>query len=63
MNALARALGINPVEIRLRNAHKVGTTIATGQVLRESVGFIDTLKQAVEKSKAVGQGSDKKEAL
>lgn len=50
MNALARELGIDPVEIRLRNAHQVGSKLSTGQILKNSVGFIDTLKKAQAKA-------------
>jgi len=37
MDLLAKALGISPLEIRLRNIFKVGSTTATGQVLTSSV--------------------------
>lgn len=50
MNALARELGIDPVEIRLKNAHQVGSKLPTGQILENSVGFIDTLKKAQAKA-------------
>lgn len=50
MNALARELKMDPIELRLRNAHKVGSTIATGQTLHESVGFVDTLLEARKKA-------------
>ncbi len=50
MNALAKALNMDPIELRLRNAHKVGTVIPTGQTLTESVGFTDTLLKAREKA-------------
>lgn len=53
MNALAKELNMDPVQLRILNAHKVGTTIATGQVLEESVGFIETLVQADAKAKEV----------
>jgi len=53
MNALARKLGMDPLELRLLNGHKVGTKIATGQVLTESVGFIDTILQAKAKAEEV----------
>ncbi len=43
MDLLAEALGIDPVELRLMNAQKVGVTTATGQLLRESVGLIETI--------------------
>ena len=37
MDLLARELGVSPLEIRLRNHFKVGSTTATGQVLTGSV--------------------------
>lgn len=43
MDILAEALGIDPLEFRLINAQKVGVTTATGQLLRESVGLIETI--------------------
>lgn len=53
MNALAKALNIDPVEIRRRNAHHVGSVIPTGQALTESVGMMDTLIQASGKAAEV----------
>ncbi len=53
MNALARALGMDPIALRLLNAHRVGTVIPTGQELTESVGFMETLKQAAAKAAEV----------
>ena len=38
---------MSPLEIRRRNAYRVGDTTATGQVLRESVGALDVLEAAV----------------
>jgi xanthine dehydrogenase molybdenum-binding subunit len=43
MDMLAEALGIDPLEFRRINAQKVGVTTATGQVLRESVGLLQTI--------------------
>ncbi|MBL8163179.1 MAG: molybdopterin-dependent oxidoreductase [Anaerolineae bacterium] len=43
MDLLAEELGIDPLELRLINAQKVGVTTATGQLLRESVGLIETI--------------------
>lgn len=43
MDLLAEALDIDPVELRRRNALRVGSTTATGQLLRESVGLVETL--------------------
>lgn len=53
MNALAKALGMCPIEIRKLNAHRVGSVIATGQMLDQSVGFVDTLIQASKKADEV----------
>ena len=39
MDALAGNLGLDPVEFRRRNALDVGSTTATGQLMRESVGL------------------------
>jgi xanthine dehydrogenase molybdenum-binding subunit len=44
MDLLAAELGIDPVEFRLINAQRVGVTTATGQLLRESVGLVETIK-------------------
>ncbi|KAB2906350.1 MAG: molybdopterin-dependent oxidoreductase [Anaerolineae bacterium] len=43
MDLVAEALGIDPIALRLINAQKVGVTTATGQVLRDSVGLIETI--------------------
>ncbi len=43
MDMVAEELGMDPVEFRRINAQKVGVTTATGQLLRESVGLLDTL--------------------
>lgn len=43
MDQLAEKIGISPMEIRLRNALKVGLSTPTNQVFEESVGFEDTL--------------------
>jgi xanthine dehydrogenase molybdenum-binding subunit len=43
MDLIAEELGIDPVEIRRMNAQRVGTTTATGQLLRESVGLIESI--------------------
>lgn len=53
MDALARELHMNPLEIRRINGHVVGSVIPTGQKLTESVGFQDTLTAAIEKAKEV----------
>lgn len=47
MDLLAERLGLSPLEIRRRNALRVGATTATGQILRESVGLPETIERAV----------------
>lgn len=44
MDELARALGMDPLEIRRKNAFKLGSATATGQVLDQSVGLRETLE-------------------
>ena len=53
MDALAKQLGLDPFEIRLRNALRPGDSIATGHQLDSGVGMVDTLEQAREKSKEI----------
>ncbi|HPV05897.1 MAG: molybdopterin cofactor-binding domain-containing protein [Aggregatilineales bacterium] len=48
MDLVAEALGMDPIEFRLKNAQRVGVTTATGQLLRESVGLIETLEKTRE---------------
>lgn len=43
MDILAERLGLDPLELRRRNALRLGSTTATGQVLRESVGLLETI--------------------
>jgi len=43
MDMLAEALDIDPLEFRRMNAQTVGVTTATGQLLRESVGLLQTI--------------------
>ncbi len=43
MDMIAEKLGIDALEMRRINAQKVGVTTATGQLLRESVGLLDTI--------------------
>jgi selenium-dependent xanthine dehydrogenase len=44
MDILAHELDIDPIELRLKNAQRIGVTTATGQVLRESVGLIEAIR-------------------
>lgn len=48
MDILAERLGMDPLELRRRNAVRVGSTIATGQVLQESVGLLETIERVAE---------------
>ena len=45
MDLIAEELGIDPVELRYKNAQKIGVTTATGQLLRESVGLLETINK------------------
>lgn len=44
MDLVAEAIGMDLIEFRRINAQKVGVTTATGQLLRESVGLLETIK-------------------
>lgn len=44
IDELAQELGINPIDVRRKNAFKLGSSTATGQVLDQSVGLRDTLE-------------------
>jgi CO/xanthine dehydrogenase Mo-binding subunit len=48
MDELALELGMDPFEIRRKNALKLGSVTATGQVLDQSVGLKDTLETCAE---------------
>ncbi len=48
MDLLAEALQIDPIALRRINAQRVGATTATGQLLRESVGLLESLDRVYE---------------
>ncbi len=48
MDLLAKALMVDPIEIRLRNAFTNGSETATGQALMASVGIGETLRKVKE---------------
>ncbi|WP_276813459.1 xanthine dehydrogenase family protein molybdopterin-binding subunit [Desulfurococcus amylolyticus] len=50
MDILAEELGLDPVEIRLRNALRPGDRTVHGQLLDHGVGLVDAIKKAVELS-------------
>lgn len=45
MDILADELKIDPLDIRFKNGLRRGSTTSTGQILKESVGYIHTLKK------------------
>jgi len=52
MDMLAERLGLDPIELRKKNALRVGSVTNTGQVLRESVGLlrcIDAVERQLKK--------------
>ncbi|MGF7059845.1 xanthine dehydrogenase family protein molybdopterin-binding subunit [Brassicibacter mesophilus] len=61
MDLLAKKLGMDPIELRLKNALKVGSYTPTGQLLTDGVGIVETIEKAVEKAKEVitGEGEVK----
>jgi CO/xanthine dehydrogenase Mo-binding subunit len=56
MDEIAHALGIDPLEIRLRNAFTEGSVSPTGQVL-EAVGLSETLHAAARRAGWPGAGT------
>ncbi len=57
MDELAERLGIDPLELRLRNALKPGLCTATGQVLETSVGLTACLEAVRPKWRAARDGA------
>ncbi len=51
INKVAEALGMDPAELRRRNAVREGDVTPTGQVLRESVGAHEVLERTLKRSK------------
>lgn len=47
MDALALAGGLDPADLRLRNALRLGDTTASGQQLTQSVGMVPCLEQVI----------------
>ncbi len=50
MDRLAEKLGMDPLDLRKKNLHAIGTTTVTGQTLKESVGVEECIARAVEDS-------------
>lgn len=57
MDCIARDMGWDPAEFRLKNAYKLGSATANGQVLTTSVGTRDTILRAREHFGSKGQPS------
>ncbi|TMQ47993.1 MAG: xanthine dehydrogenase family protein [Candidatus Eisenbacteria bacterium] len=51
MDRIAAALGLDPLELRRRNAYRLGDVTPTGQVLRESVGALEALETAARRAR------------
>jgi xanthine dehydrogenase molybdenum-binding subunit len=49
LDDLAERLGMDPIELRLKNALEIGSVTNTGQELRESVGLVECIDQVVAK--------------
>ncbi len=56
MDIVAEELGIDPFELRRKNALRVGSTTATGQVLRDSVGLVDCIDWVWDRVKELEKG-------
>lgn len=50
MDRVAEALGMDPLELRRRNAFEIGDVTPTGQVLTESVGAKEVLERTVRRA-------------
>jgi CO/xanthine dehydrogenase Mo-binding subunit len=59
MDMVAHKIGIDPVEIRLRNALRPGSITATGEKLREDAGRVDQCIKAAAES--IGWGKKEKQ--
>ncbi len=53
MNALAKALNMDPIDLRILNAHRPGSVSSTGQVLDKDVEFIKCLEEVRKKADEV----------
>ncbi len=51
VNRIAEVLGMDPAELRRRNAYREGDVTPTGQVLRESVGAHEVLERTLKRAK------------
>lgn len=58
MDELARRLRMDPVDLRRKNALRVGELTNTGQRLTESVGLIECIDRVEAKVRSLSQGED-----
>ncbi|NOX64014.1 MAG: molybdopterin-dependent oxidoreductase [Chloroflexi bacterium] len=56
MDELAERLGMDPVELRRKNALRVGGVTNTGQVLRESVGLLECIEKVEDEMRRRADG-------
>ncbi len=54
MDMLANSLGLDPLELRRRNALQAGCVTSTGQLLRESVGLLECIQKVEAEMKRRG---------
>lgn len=54
MDMLAERLGMDPVELRRKNALRVGSVTNTGQVLRQSVGLLECIEKVEAEMRRLG---------
>ncbi len=52
MDILAEKLGISPLDLRRKNALRIGAVTTTGQELRESVGLLETIERVAQAMEA-----------
>lgn len=55
MDRVARVLGMSPLDLREKNAFRVGDTTATGQILTRSVSAMECMNAAIERSDYVNK--------
>jgi xanthine dehydrogenase molybdenum-binding subunit len=58
MDTLAERLGLDPVELRRRNALRVGSVTNTGQLLTESIGLVECIDKVEAEMRRRAHGRD-----
>jgi CO/xanthine dehydrogenase Mo-binding subunit len=51
IDRIAETLGMDPIELRRRNAYQIGDVTPTGQTLKESVGALEVLERTATRTK------------